>query len=95
MTTEAWEKEFDEKFEGYWRGHAIPDEIKFFISSLLRAQREEAIEAVEKWAKGREIPLRDPSDHLPNAYQFLKGKNEAFTDLLSFLSSIKEKPLDT
>ncbi len=35
-----WEKDFDEKFEGYWRGRAIPDELKFFIRSLLQAREE-------------------------------------------------------
>jgi hypothetical protein len=28
---EPWEDRFDRQFDGYWRGRAIPDEIKFFI----------------------------------------------------------------
>lgn len=30
----GWENRFDKQFEGYWRGNAIPDEIKFFIRSM-------------------------------------------------------------
>ena len=38
---ESWEEEFDRKFEGYWRGQAFPDEIKFFIRSLFRQKAAE------------------------------------------------------
>lgn len=37
-----WEKSFDKQFKRYWRGNAIPDEIKFFIKS----KRKEEIESI-------------------------------------------------
>ena len=36
MTNEQAIKEFDKKFEGYWRGQAIPDELKFFIRQKIQ-----------------------------------------------------------
>lgn len=38
---------FDEKFEGYWRGQSIPDEIKFFIKTHF-ISRAEAVDKVKK-----------------------------------------------
>lgn len=50
--TQSWlEKKlevFDKKFDGYWRGQAIPDEIKFFISSLLQDFAKEVSEEIDK-----------------------------------------------
>lgn len=34
-----WEKEFDRQFKGYWRGEAVPDEIKFFIRKTLSTRQ--------------------------------------------------------
>lgn len=39
-------EEFDKKFEGYWRGEAIPDEIKFFLKKAIRESVEEALREV-------------------------------------------------
>jgi hypothetical protein len=41
-----WERQFDEKFAGYWRGQSIPDEIKFFINLLLAKQQEEFVKCI-------------------------------------------------
>lgn len=45
---EEWEERFDRKFEGYWKGNAIPDEIKFFIRFLLQEERARLREEIEK-----------------------------------------------
>lgn len=47
MKMDNWEKQFDTHFKGFWRGRAIPDEIKFFIRTLLASQRAELREKVE------------------------------------------------
>lgn len=38
----TWEERFDKKFNGYWQGEAVPDEIKFFIKSIIQEEREKA-----------------------------------------------------
>lgn len=43
----AKQKEFDRKFEGYWRGQAIPDEIKFFQKSTTLAYIDSMIQKLE------------------------------------------------
>lgn len=43
-----WESKFDKQFEGYWRGQAIPDEIKFFIKQLRSDTLSSVEEKIEK-----------------------------------------------
>lgn len=43
-----WVTRFDRRFEGYWRGQAVPDEIKFFIQETLSQREKEIAEEVEK-----------------------------------------------
>jgi hypothetical protein len=47
------------------------------FTTLIQSQ----IQAIE----GRKIVLREESDHLPNVYKHLKGKNEAFDDVITIL----------
>ena len=50
MKNEKWEILFDKKFEGYWRGDAVPDEIKSFIKNTITAEvergRKEVVERI-------------------------------------------------
>jgi hypothetical protein len=45
------EEKFNEKFNGYWRGLSIPDEIKFFITS-------QNTELLKKIAEGGDCEVR-------------------------------------
>lgn len=88
MTTHHtdWKEEFDEKFSPIDRHYTHTISLmKDFISSLLLSQKEKIIEILE----GRKIPLRAPEDHLPNAYQFLKGKNEALSDAIQVIKELE------
>ncbi len=51
QTKNEWEEIFDKQFEGYWRGQAVPDEIKFFIRKLLSKKERETADDVEKLKK--------------------------------------------
>jgi hypothetical protein len=56
MKNEKWEILFDKKFEGYWRGDAVPDEIKSFIKNTITAEVERAYE------KGRQSVIAEIKD---------------------------------
>jgi hypothetical protein len=81
------EKEFDEKYpcpnhvvcDGY-----CPRLIKSFFHTSLIALLEEDVERLN----GLKIPMRDKTDHLHNAYHFLKGKNEAIDQQIAHLESL-------
>lgn len=74
------EAEFDEKFEGYWRGQSIPDEIKFFIKTHFIPRAE----VVEK-LKGMKFLVYD--EFSPEAD--LSIYNKAIDDLLDLLTQGK------
>lgn len=40
------EELFDKKFEGYWRGWSIPDEIKSFIATILEERNNKILLAL-------------------------------------------------
>ncbi len=46
LKNKNWRDNFDEKFKGYWMGKSIPDELKFFISTLLHKERAELLREV-------------------------------------------------
>ena len=69
-TIEKIMKSFDEKFEGYWRGQAIPDEIKFFLSQALNQVRQEAYE--EGLKEGEGIITPSNTDHCEYCSEFDK-----------------------
>lgn len=54
-----------------------------------KAREEERTRILEIIKSGRVI-LRDPSDYLPAAYQYLKGKNDLRDNLITAITSIKE-----
>lgn len=45
---------FDEKFVGYWRGEAIPDELKFHITTELHS----ILDALGEEVEGKIIEIR-------------------------------------
>lgn len=77
-----WEKDFDQRFEGYWRGNAVPDEIKFFIRSLLQAREEWLYSEVKKIMNDYEEP--DFSHETADAIQ--KHAVKTFNRILSLLT---------
>lgn len=63
--------------EALWNWHK--QSLKQFIDGLIAFE------------EGRMVVLRDKEDHLPNAYQWLKGKNEARQETLAHLKKLKEE----
>lgn len=49
------------------------------------------IDGLVEWEEGRMVVLREKEDHLPNAYQWLKGKNEAREETISHLKEIRKQ----
>lgn len=88
-------KDFEHKWEQQWPHFWRMTKERGFKQSagFVRNLLEKAIAYGEKRAKkkvalyirSRIIPLRDEKDHLPNAHKHLRGKNEAFDDILYFL----------
>lgn len=66
------DKEFNKKFEGYWRGNAIPDEINFYISSI----RKDDIENLIEWLDTKQLkPPYDDMDFEKEEDDKLTGKS--------------------
>ena len=57
---------------------------KFLLEQLKKREEEVRREIVER-VKGRKVTLREERDHLPNVYKHLKGKNEAFDDVIAII----------
>lgn len=60
------------------------EKIKHWHKQSLK-QILEALIAIEQ---GKMVTLREKEDHLPNAYQWLKGKNEAREETISHIKNI-------
>ena len=48
MTNTNLADRFNKRFNGYWKGKAIPDEIKFFITEILKQEKIKWLEALPK-----------------------------------------------
>jgi hypothetical protein len=55
--------------------------------------KEQIQQKIEEWI-GEDIELRDRSDSLPNAYHFLKGKNELKQDLRTKAPQLAQEIVD-
>lgn len=68
ISKQSIHENFDKKFEGYWRGHAIPDEIKFsydtqitnLLGEILPKEYSEEINLPQdmKWGTQRVVDMR-------------------------------------
>lgn len=65
--TESWEEEFDEKFEGYWRGWSIPDEIKTFIHKTRQVAILQVINDIPEFA-GHATNVKKLKEQLKDKY---------------------------
>jgi len=68
--------------------YSLDDAQDFFIKEMNTRQDALLDEVIATIEQGK-VPLRDKSDHLPNAYQYLKGKNEARDDVIDLLRAFK------
>lgn len=83
---ESWEKQFDEDFPpGYFFRGSDRNPIKSFISSLLKKEREEVIEEVEKLRKSEHGDLDKPFYGTLAARRFVRSYNQAIDETLSIL----------
>lgn len=67
------------------------EQAKKFFELALAAMHSTTLDEVEKLIEQDRVELRDPSDHLPNAYQYLKGKNDLRDWLLTRLKEMRTK----
>ncbi len=75
-------EEFKKRFDGYWRGEAIPDEICFWWLSKMSSSQEALIGKIESM---KYVFERPKEDYLPEVYKHLKSKNEAFDHVLTYI----------
>lgn len=80
---DIWESKFDKKFNGYWRGNSIPDEIKFFIKTnfIAKSEMREKIEKMKRKEGGEWEVGVDDGMGFDEAIPF----NKALQDLLEEL----------
>jgi len=71
---ESVKEEFKKKFEGYWRGEAISDEILFFFTAKLQ----DILSCIPEETIPVEVPHGSP---------YISGRNEFRKELLSNLRS--------
>lgn len=64
-----------------------PEELR----DLHKQSLKQFIDGLIAFEEGRMVVLRDKEDHLPNAYQWLKGKNEARQETITHLKELKEE----
>ncbi len=85
-----FDKEFPElvKMSDYQTYRNVCDKTK--VKSFITASHLRLLERVIEIVESDRVQLREPDDHLPNVYQYLKGKNDLRDTILQELKNIKE-----
>ena len=82
-------EEFNRKIWKLIKGALEKEDISGWIEQALKETREETLREVVEIVERNRVELRDEKDHLPNTYQYLKGKNDLRDELLTHLKTLQ------